>query len=835
MSSDVIVRLTPTSYARRGRIYPSSTVSYFRSCWTYKSWGVVVAVVGFMLILSGLHIGWDFPILVTHGHVYFPILFALALFYTISNYLFAALHDPGIVPRPNADEILQTEKENNIQTDLNGNYFPSIPPPRTILVQNFPCKSAYCYTCRLYRSPRVSHCSTCNVCVMNFDHHCPWINNCVGQLNYRYFCNFLLSCSLLCLVASAGCGVAAYLRWDKYKDDPGMYFAYNVPSFFIGFLGVMLFLTLMPFWVIHCGLTMSSTTTREDIKFKKHAKEHGIPQGSKWKNLIMSWCGPLQPSINWSELYDKDHYRTQEIMYARERPTLLSNTLVVPTQKIREHIRELAANDYYGLRQQVKAFHRTDDDSRHRSSLIPVETMNYLQTYTIEVKQVGNNQIDARYLLIDPVLRDNLLTFWDTIWSRHVSSIVMLYELTENNLFVPYCPDEMNSSLNVNGAYRIDFVGKINRLDFETIQLKIHKVGEDETRLVEHFRVKGWTETSFQIDPIALLRLQYTVGQKDKDEEERNDTRGIIAIHSSGINTRAIGYMAIDINRRLLIWYGFINILNTITQLSEQLPISLMNEHMLILIYTTILYLSTWTYSSDLTSLQAIDHQIKSFLSNRFLNFYHNPLTEQFQNFICNSVKELDAIIPSKDPCLPLIIDHNLVYLIDSYIHSNAFFLTTARNSESVFQIMSTYKIHHCFFFQQNSHQNIDFIDKYQLKLDSNYPANDFRRYYQNELAVYQRSNSLRNVPLYKFSRYLASFDQNNYFPILICVDDIRDGAIVCLIANLMEQFMIDHSIDIYHQARKIAYRCPAFQTEDEYRTMYEWIGRWTSNDLNND
>lgn len=89
--------------------------------------------------------------------------------------------------------------------------------------------------------------------------------------------------------------------------------------------------------------------------------------------------------IDWSELYDKDHYKTQEIVYARERPTLLSNTLVVPTQKIREHIRELAANDYYGLRQQVEAFHRTDDGSRHRSSLIPVETMNYLQTYTIEV------------------------------------------------------------------------------------------------------------------------------------------------------------------------------------------------------------------------------------------------------------------------------------------------------------------------------------------------------------------------------------------------------------------------------------------------------------------
>jgi len=40
------------------------------------------------------------------------------LFFTVANYLSAALHDPGVLPRPNADEILQTEKENNIQTDL---------------------------------------------------------------------------------------------------------------------------------------------------------------------------------------------------------------------------------------------------------------------------------------------------------------------------------------------------------------------------------------------------------------------------------------------------------------------------------------------------------------------------------------------------------------------------------------------------------------------------------------------------------------------------------------------------------------------------------------------
>lgn len=47
-----------------------------------------------------------------------------------------------------------------------------------------------------------------------------------------------------------------------------------------------------------------------------------------------------------------------------------------------------------------------------------------------------------------------------------------------------------------------------------------------------------------------------------------------------------------------------------------------------------------------------------------------------------------------------------------------------------------------------------------------------------------------------------------------------------------MEQFNIDKTVDIYHQARKIAYSCPAFQTDDEYRDMYEWIKNWTEYDL---
>uniref|UniRef100_A0A8C9Z5I3 Palmitoyltransferase n=4 Tax=Sander lucioperca TaxID=283035 RepID=A0A8C9Z5I3_SANLU len=59
----------------------------------------------------------------------------------------------------------------------------------------------WCPACRVVRPPRAGHCRICGVCVLRLDHHCVWLNSCVGQLNHR---SFLLTLVLFLLTSLYG-------------------------------------------------------------------------------------------------------------------------------------------------------------------------------------------------------------------------------------------------------------------------------------------------------------------------------------------------------------------------------------------------------------------------------------------------------------------------------------------------------------------------------------------------------------------------------------------------------------------------------------------------------
>jgi len=118
------------------------------------------------------------------------LIFALDLFACFINVIFTFLTsftEPGFVPmRKNISSYIA-----NICVDI-------------LIDLN------YCRICHGLRkkgdekwsSIRVKHCKHCNSCVREFDHHCPWLDNCIGLRNYSYF--IWLICSLAITSSTQG-------------------------------------------------------------------------------------------------------------------------------------------------------------------------------------------------------------------------------------------------------------------------------------------------------------------------------------------------------------------------------------------------------------------------------------------------------------------------------------------------------------------------------------------------------------------------------------------------------------------------------------------------------
>jgi ankyrin repeat protein len=145
-------------------------------------------------------------------------------------------------------------------------YFDNLvdPKPRALVASRSgqqgdkPARPNLCHTCRIVRPERSKHCRTCRTCVALFDHHCPYVGNCVGRENYRWFFGY----AFMFFVCSSLWETTAFLYLKTV--------AYEWPVVAVSCL-------FFPFWCMsvmltsyHVQLTLSNLTTNESMNFGRY-------------------------------------------------------------------------------------------------------------------------------------------------------------------------------------------------------------------------------------------------------------------------------------------------------------------------------------------------------------------------------------------------------------------------------------------------------------------------------------------------------------------------------------------------------------------------------------
>lgn len=134
-----------------------------------------------------------------------PLMTLLLFASTILFLLLSSCTDPGIIPR----RELQFVTTNSIQEVAEATGCPPLSRVSIVFTREMDEEGyRFCPTCKIVRPPRASHCARCNNCVLRLDHHCPFVNNCIGQRNYAYFVSFLISAVSLGVSVFVGFGFA---------------------------------------------------------------------------------------------------------------------------------------------------------------------------------------------------------------------------------------------------------------------------------------------------------------------------------------------------------------------------------------------------------------------------------------------------------------------------------------------------------------------------------------------------------------------------------------------------------------------------------------------------
>lgn len=213
--------------------------------------------------------------------------------------------DPGVI-KPTREQCLRTIIELSEQGGGAG-----FAPP------------AFCSACLVRRPIRSKHCSYCDRCVARFDHHCPWVGNCIGAKNHKHFMGFLWLLLVMCLWMIYG-GASFYaihcnLSLNTHGFWPTVvqigtcqpWMGWVMANALLHLAWVSMLAVCQTYQIVILGMTTNERMNKDRYRhFQKTNGKSPFTQG--WiKNCVdffeCSCCGVFKPNtIDWMNTYDFD-------------------------------------------------------------------------------------------------------------------------------------------------------------------------------------------------------------------------------------------------------------------------------------------------------------------------------------------------------------------------------------------------------------------------------------------------------------------------------------------------------------------------------------------------
>jgi len=168
----------------------------------------------------------------------------------VTCYLLCILVHPGTIPEKDEDPTWEYVAQDQ---------YPSAAPCNVQLQEaKRSGDRRHCKWCAKFKPDRCHHCRVCRACILKMDHHCPWIYNCVGFRNHKFFFLLLFYTTI----------ATHFIIWNmidsvRAATDPRTPFIAMFLLLFGETLACFLGLLVSVFFIFHIWLLMKAMTTIE--------------------------------------------------------------------------------------------------------------------------------------------------------------------------------------------------------------------------------------------------------------------------------------------------------------------------------------------------------------------------------------------------------------------------------------------------------------------------------------------------------------------------------------------------------------------------------------------